>query len=75
MREVTVEQFMDLIDNSRESEEYVEILDENGNVRVKAMCCSDIWDMLAYRTVNSIKADGNVIQIWLDDEEETNETN
>ena len=69
MKVVKVKDFIDLLDADRESEEYVEILDNNGKVALKAMVCNEVWDSLAERTVNSIRALDSTIQIWLDDEE------
>ena len=73
MKVVKVKDFIDLLDVDRESEEYVEILDNNGKVEVRAMVCSEVWDSLAERTVNSIQAFDSTIQIWLDDEEDKKE--
>lgn len=70
MSKITLSDFIDLIDVNRESEEYVDILDHNGNVDIHATVCSGIWDLMGDRTVNSIQADDGVIQIWLDDESE-----
>jgi hypothetical protein len=67
MTKVTVGQLLDLIDNNRESEEVVNIMDNNGNVQCKAMVCSEIWDGLEDRTVNSIQVEGDALGIWLDD--------
>jgi hypothetical protein len=67
MTKVTVGQLLDLIDNSRESEEIINIMDHNGNVQCKAMVCSEIWDGLEGRTVNSIQVEGDALVIWLDD--------
>jgi hypothetical protein len=67
MTKVTVGQLLDLIDNNRESEEVVNIMDHNGNVQCKAMVCSEIWDGLEGRTVNSIQVEGDALVIWLDD--------
>lgn len=67
MTKVTVGQLLDLLDNSRESEEIVHIMDHNGNVQCKAMVCSEIWDGLEDRTVNSIQAEGDALEIWLGD--------
>ena len=41
---VTLGQFLDLIDSNRESERYVNIIDENGNVLVRGMVCYDAWE-------------------------------
>lgn len=73
MKVVKVKDFIDLLDPDRESEKYVEILDGNGNVAVRAMVCSEVWDILAERTVNSMQAKENTIQIWLDDKEDKTE--
>ena len=67
MTKVTVGQLLDLMDKNRESEEVVNIMDHNGNVQCKAMVCSEIWDGLEDRTVNSIQAEGDVLKIWFDD--------
>ena len=69
MKTVKVKDFIDLLDVNRESEEYVEILDHNGKVTLKAMVCNEVWDKLAERTINSIQAEDSIIQIWLDDED------
>ena len=64
---VTVGQLLDLIDNNRESEELVAIMDNNGGIQCKAMVCSVIWSGIEDRTVNSIQADGELLKVWLDD--------
>lgn len=69
MKTVKVKDFIDLLDVNRESEEYVEILDRNGKVTLKAMVCNEVWDKLAERIINSIQAEDSIIQIWLDDED------
>lgn len=73
MKVIKVKDFIDLLDVNRESEEYVEILDHNGKVALRAMVCNEVWDSLAERTVNSIQAEESTIQIWLDDEEDKTE--
>lgn len=60
-------QILDLLDNNRESEEMVEIMDHNGNVQCRAMVCSVVWQGIEDKTVNSMQADGNRLQIWLND--------
>ena len=67
MKDVTLGQILDLIDNNRESEEMVEIMDHNGQVQCRAMVCSVIWQGIENKTVNSMGADGNCLQIWLND--------
>ena len=64
----TVEELLDLIDNNRESEEFVEILDGNGYVEARLRVCSDIWKGIEHRTINSMRAQGDRIQIWLNDD-------
>lgn len=66
MTKVTVGQLLDLLDNSRESEEFVHIMCD-GKAQCKAMVCSEIWDGLEDRTVNCIQAEDDVLKIWLDD--------
>ena len=67
MTKITVGQLLDLIDHNRDSEEIVHIMDNNGKVQCKAMVCSEIWDGIEDRTVNSIQAEDDVLKIWLDD--------
>lgn len=67
MTKVTVGQLLDLIDSNRESEEVVHIMGKNGEAECKAMVCSEIWDGIEGRTVNSIQVEGDVLRIWLDD--------
>lgn len=45
----------------------VEIMDHNGNVQCRAMVCSVVWQGIEDKTVNSMQADGNCLQIWLND--------
>ena len=63
---VTLGQLLDLIDNNRESEELVAIMDNNGQIQCRAMVCSVIWTGIENRTVNSIQADGELLKVWLD---------
>lgn len=67
MKDVTLGQILDLIDNNRESEEMVEIMNHNGEVQCKAMVCSITWQGIEDKTVNSMQALGNCLQIWLND--------
>ena len=64
---ITLGQILDLLDNNRESEEKVEIMDNNGNVQCRAMVCSVVWQGIEDKTVNSMQAYGNSLQIWLND--------
>lgn len=64
---VTLGQLLDLIDNNRESEEIVALMDHNGQVQCRAMVCSVIWNGIEDRTVNSIQSYGDCLQVWLDD--------
>lgn len=66
---ITVGQLLDLIDDRRESEEIVEIMRDGGDnayAEVRAMVCSKIWDSVEDMIVNSIRAEGDKIQMWLD---------
>lgn len=67
MTKVTVGQLLDLIDNSRESDEIVCVMGNNGKVQCRAMVCSEIWSGLEDRTVKSIQAEGDALKIWLGD--------
>lgn len=62
---ITMGQLLDLIDNSRESEEMVCLM-RDGQVQAKAMVCSEIWLALEERPVNSIQAEDNMLKVWLD---------
>ena len=64
---ITLGQILDLIDNNRESEENVEIMDKSGEVQCRAMVCSVVWAGIEDKTVNSMQAAGNCLQIWLND--------
>lgn len=64
---ITLGQILDLLDNNRESEETVEIMDCNGYVQCRAMVCSVVWKGIEDKTVNSMQAYGNCLQIWLND--------
>lgn len=64
---ITLGQILDLLDNNRESEEMVEIMDCNGQAQCRAMVCSVVWQGIEDKTVNSMQADGNSLQIWLND--------
>ena len=64
---ITLGQILDLIDNNRESEENVEIMDKSGEVQCRAMVCSVVWASIEDKTVNSMQAAGNCLQIWLND--------
>lgn len=64
---VTLGQLLDLIDNNRESEEIVALMDKNGQVQCRAMVCSVIWNGIEDRTVNSIQSYSDCLQVWLDD--------
>lgn len=60
-------ELLDIIDNSRESEERVAIMNHNGEQEAIAMICSTIWAGIEDRTVNGIQARNSIIEIWLDD--------
>ena len=65
---VTLGQFLDLIDSNRESERYVNIIDENGNVLVRGMVCYDAWE--EDRLINFIGINKNYeYEVWLEPRE------
>lgn len=64
---VTLGQLLDLIDNNRESDEIVALMDNNGQVQCRAMVCSVIWNGIEDKTVNSIQSYSDCLQVWLDD--------
>ena len=63
----TLGEVLDLLDANRESEEMVEIMDHNGQVQCRAMVCSVVWNGIEERTVNSMQAVDDRLQIWLND--------
>lgn len=63
----TLGEVLDLLDANRESEEMVEIMDHNGQVQCRAMVCSVVWNGIEDRTVNSMQAVDDRLQIWLND--------
>ncbi len=66
---VTLRQLLDLIDNCRESEEIICLMNNDGKIEAKAMVCSEIWKSLEDRTVNSIQAENDMLKVWLNDQE------
>ena len=64
---VTLGQLLDLIDNNRESEEMICIMNGCGKVEMRGMVCSRLWDWLEDMTVNSIGAEDGELHVWLDD--------
>lgn len=67
---ITVGQLLDLIDCNRESEDFVDIMNDDSKVEVHAMVCSDIWKSIENRQVDCIGAEKGVIVIWLKSEED-----
>lgn len=66
---VTLGELLDLIDNQRESEEIVNIMDScSGQVEIKAMVKSKLWSALESMPVNSIQASGDELNVWLEDD-------
>lgn len=65
---VTLGQFLDLIDSNRESEEYINIMNDNGEVLVHGMVCYDAWE--EDRLINSIciNEDSEYV-VWLEPRE------
>lgn len=65
---ITLGQIIDLLDKNRENEDIVEIMDLDRNcVQCRAMTCSAVWKGIEDKTVNSMQAEGNCLQIWLND--------
>lgn len=67
MKEITLGEFLDLIDKSRESEEFVRIMGHNGYYVMRAMVAFPDWGDLEQRTVDSIGIECGEYQIWLKD--------
>lgn len=70
---VTLKQLLDLIDNCRESEEIICLMNSDGKIEAKAMVCSKIWKSLEDHTVNSIQAEDDMLKVWLNDLPKENE--
>lgn len=68
---ITVGNILDLIDSNRDSEEYVRVMDNNGQVESRAMIKSDMWESIEHRLINSMGAEDDEIVLWLEDEEGT----
>lgn len=58
---------LDLIDQERESEEEVAIMNHNGEYDMRAKVCWDGWEGIEDRMVNSIHASEGTILVWLED--------
>ena len=63
---VTLGQILDLIDDTRESDEIVALM-QDGEIEAKAIVRSEIWKALEKRTVNSIQAEDNILKVWLNE--------
>ena len=66
---VTLKQLLDLIDNCRESEEIICLMNHDGKIEAKAMVCSKVWESLEDHMVNSIQAEDDMLKVWLNDQE------
>jgi hypothetical protein len=64
---VTVGQLLDLIDNTRESEDIIRVMDGYGGVEASIKICSSVWKGIEDKEVNSIRINGNSLEIWLED--------
>lgn len=65
---VTLGQFLDLIDSNRESGDYINIMDGNGEVLVRGKVCYDAWE--EDRLINSIDiASDYEYKVWLEPRE------
>lgn len=75
MSEVTLGQILDLIDKDRTSEELVKLMNGNdGEAEAYAKVCSCIWKGIEHRKVNSLQANADHIEIWLESEEQNDST-
>ena len=60
-----IKDLLDAIDNQRESEEIVVIMND-GKEEARIMVCSEVWDSIEDREINSIMAEDSTIKVWLD---------
>ena len=67
MKEITLGEFLDLIDKSREGEEFVRIMGHNGYYVMRAMVSFVDWGDLEQRIVDAIGIECGEYQIWLKD--------
>lgn len=63
---VTLGQLLNLIDNQRQSEELIVLMNDDGQEECKAMQSSRVWDALEAEEVNSIEARGDKLIVWLE---------
>lgn len=62
---MTIKDLLDAIDMQRDSEEIVVIMND-GKEEAKIMVCSEVWDSIEDRKINSIMAEDSMIKVWLD---------
>ena len=75
MSEITLGQILDLIDKDRTSEEFVKLMNgDDGEAEACAKVCSCIWKGIEHRKVNSLQANMDHIEIWLEREEQNDNT-
>lgn len=69
MSKVTFGQILDLMDDNRESDTIVKLMDKDGNAEAYAKVCSIVWNGLENRIVNSLNVNCDDIEIWLESED------
>ena len=60
-----IKDLLDAIDNQRDSEEIVVIMQDSKEA-ARIMVCCDVWDSIEDREINSIMAEDSTIKVWLD---------
>ena len=66
-REITFGELLDLIDNSREGDDAIELMGHNGEVDIAGRVSSVYFVALEDHVVNGFGAHNNAVQIWLKD--------
>lgn len=66
-RGITFGELLDLIDNSREGDDAIELMGHNGEVDIAGRVSSAYFVPLEGHVVNSFGAHNNAVQVWLED--------
>lgn len=66
-REITFGELLDLIDNSREGDDAIELMGHNGEVDIAGRVSSVYFVALEDRVVNGFGAHNSAVQVWLED--------
>ena len=66
-REITFGELLDLIDNSREGDDAIELMGHNGEVDIAGRVSSVYFVTLEDHVVNGFGAHNNSVQVWLED--------